>query len=78
MLDTISELEDRNLSLIGHFQQSEEEFDEIKQLFKISAHKLDTQIEQLKSHMEVIHSTVDRNDTRAEGLIIRLRYHYMK
>lgn len=68
LLEKIFELEDRNLSLIGHFQQSEEEFDEIKHLFKITANKLGSQIDQLKSHMDVIDSTVLRNDARAEEL----------
>ena len=40
LLERIFELEDRNLSLIGHFQQSEEEFEEIKGLFHSTAVKL--------------------------------------
>ena len=40
LLERIFELEDRNLSLIGHFQQSEEEFEEIKDLFHSTAVKL--------------------------------------
>jgi len=68
LMEKVFELEDRNLSLIGHFQQSEEEFDEIRKLFTITANKLGSQIDQLKSHMDVINSTVQRNDIRAQGL----------
>jgi len=68
LLERIFELEDRNLSLIGHFQQSEEEFEEIKDLFHSTAVKLDSQIEQLKSHMDLVESTVSRNNARAEEL----------
>merc|ERR1712142_264383 len=68
LLERIFELEDRNLSLIGHFQQSEEEFEEIKDLFHTTAVKLDSQIEQLKSHMDLVESTVSRNNARAEEL----------
>jgi len=68
LLERIFELEDRNLSLIGHFQQSEEEFEEIKGLFHSTAVKLDSQIKQLKSHMDLVESTVSRNNARAEEL----------
>ena len=65
--DQIEELEDRNLSLIGYFQQSEEEFDEIERIYIITASKLDVQIDQLKSQMEIMHSTAERDIIRAEG-----------
>merc|ERR1712173_12081 len=68
LVEKIEELEDRNLSLIGHFQQSEEEFEEKRHLFLRTEQKLDFQINQLKSHMQLIGHAVDRNIARAEEL----------
>ena len=67
LLETIVELEDRNFSLIGHFEQSEEDFDEIQRVFKQTETKLDSQIEELKSQMELIENTVERLLNRTEG-----------
>ena len=67
LLETIVELEDRNFSLIGHFEHSEEDFDEIQRVFKQTETKLDSQIEELKSQMELIENTVERLLNRTEG-----------
>jgi len=68
LLESLYELEDRNLSLIGHFQHSEEEFEEVRTIFKRNVKKIETQIEELKSHMELVENTVERCNTRAEEL----------
>jgi len=68
LLESIFELEDRNLSLIGHFHQSEEEFDEIRAIFQRTAKKLDTQIAQLRSHMQLVETTAERCNARSEEL----------
>ena len=67
LLETIVELEDRNFSLIGHFEQSEEDFDEIQRVFKQTEQKIDSQIEQLKSQKELMENTVERLLNRSEG-----------
>ena len=69
LLETIVELEDRNFSLIGHFEQSEEDFDEIQRVFKQTEQKIDSQIEQLKSQKELMENTVERLLNRSEGKI---------
>ena len=48
MLERIEELETRNLSLIGHFQHSEEAFDEIKKVFEETEQRLEKQIQDLQ------------------------------
>merc|ERR1711973_597706 len=68
LLETIVELEDRNFSLIGHFEQSEEDFDEIQRVFKQTEQKIDSQIEQLKSQKELMENTVERLLNRSEEL----------
>ena len=67
LLETIVELEDRNFSLIGHFEHSEEDFDEIQRVFKQTEQKIDSQIEQLKSQKELMENTVERLLNRTEG-----------
>merc|ERR1711915_1141745 len=68
LLETIVKLEDRNFSLIGHFEQSEEDFDEIQRVFKQTEQKLAAQINELKSQMEIIGNTVERLVNRSEEL----------
>merc|ERR1711915_616321 len=53
LLETIGELEDRNFSLIGHFEHSEEDFDEIQRVFKQTEQKLDAQIDELQFFCEM-------------------------
>jgi len=48
MLERIAELETRNLSLIGHFQHSEESFDEVKKVFEKTEQRLEKQIQDLQ------------------------------
>jgi hypothetical protein len=50
LLERIEELETRNLSLIGHFQHSEEAFDEVKKVFEKTEHRLGKQIQDLQVH----------------------------
>ena len=73
LLETIVELEDRNFSLIGHFEHSEEDFDEIQRVFKQTEQKIDSQIEQLKSQKELMENTVERLLNRSEGKIKEIR-----
>merc|ERR1711937_984635 len=68
LLETIVELVDRNFSLIGHFEQSEEDFDEIQRVFKQTEQKIASQIEQLKSQKELMENTVERLLNRSEEL----------
>ena len=64
----IEDFENRNLSLIGHYQNSEEELDGIRKSHKITVNNYDNQLKVLKDHLMVIQSTLDRFVDRAEEL----------
>ena len=51
---SIEDYEDRNLSLIGHFQQSQEELEGIKKSHFLTMNVMNRQMQMLKSHLMVI------------------------
>jgi len=64
----IEDFEDRNLSLIGHYQNSEEELDGIRKSHQITVNNYDRQLQLLKDHLVVIQTTLDRFVDRAAEL----------
>ena len=54
IMKSIEDYEDRNLSLIGHFQQSQEELDSIKKSHHLTMTIMNRQMDMLKSHLIVI------------------------
>ena len=53
-MKSIEDYEDRNLSLIGHFQQSQEELESIKKSHHLTMTIMNRQMDMLKSHVIVI------------------------
>lgn len=64
----VEDFENRNLSLIGHYQNSEEELDGIRKSHQITVNNYDRQLQLLKDHLTVIQTTLDRSVDRAEEL----------
>ena len=64
----IEDFENRNLSLIGHYQNSEEELDGIRKSHQITVNNYDRQLQLLKDHLTVIQTTLDRFVDRAAEL----------
>ena len=64
----IEDFENRNLSLIGHYQNSEEELDGIKKSHQRTVNNYDRQLQLLKDHLVVIQTTLDRFLERAAEL----------
>ena len=64
----IEDFENRNLSLIGHYQNSEEELDGIKKSHQRTVNNYDRQLQLLKDHLAVIQTTLDRFVERAAEL----------
>jgi hypothetical protein len=56
----IEDFENRNLSLIGHYQHSEEELDGVKKSHQRTVNNYDRQLSLLKDHLTVIQTTLDR------------------
>ena len=67
-MKSIEDYEDRNLSLIGHFQQSQEELESIKKSHALTMMVMNRQMDMLKSHLIVINTTCDRYLERAAEL----------
>jgi len=68
IMKSIEDYEDRNLSLIGHFQQSQEELESIKKSHALTMLIMNRQMDMLKSHLIVIQTTCDRYLERAAEL----------
>jgi uncharacterized protein YqgV (UPF0045/DUF77 family) len=68
IMKSIEDYEDRNLSLIGHFQQSQEELESIKKSHALTMQIMNRQMDMLKSHLIVIQTTCDRYLERAAEL----------
>merc|ERR1711931_581961 len=64
----IEDFGNRNLSLIGHYQNSEEELDGIRKSHQITVNNYDRQLQLLKDHLTVIQTTLDRFVDRAAEL----------
>jgi hypothetical protein len=68
ILEIIGELEDNNLSMIHHFQHSEELVEDLKSRENIKRQKLKNDISSLKHHIEVLESKIEQREKRAKEL----------
>merc|ERR1712159_508515 len=68
IIGIIEDFENRNLSLIGHYQNSEEELDGIRKSHHKTIQNFDKQLDMLKDHLNVISDTLNRYTDRAAEL----------
>ncbi|XP_066561104.1 coiled-coil domain-containing protein 38 isoform X2 [Amia ocellicauda] len=73
MINILKELEDKNLSCIQNFQETEEELDEIHKSVKTTQDKVKRETEMLEQQIEMLNAAIAREKEKASELELKSR-----